>query len=169
MSTGNPKIDAITVHDEERVLGFFGPYRFLSNFEVCPNYVYYENMKYTSTEAAYQAAKTLNLQEREKFTLLNPLDSKRAGRSLHFTEFMRPDWEEVKYGVMLEVVRDKFTRNKGLQKVLLETGDRYLEETNWWGDTYWGVCEGVGENNLGKVLMQVRSEIASKKQNEPLF
>lgn len=42
---------------------------------------------------------------------------------------------------------------------LLATGTRYLEETNTWGDTYWGVCEGKGLNMLGKTLMQVRDEL----------
>jgi hypothetical protein len=31
-----------------------------------------------------------------------------------------------------------------------------LIEGNTWGDTFWGVCNGVGENNLGKTLMNVR-------------
>jgi predicted NAD-dependent protein-ADP-ribosyltransferase YbiA (DUF1768 family) len=31
-----------------------------------------------------------------------------------------------------------------------------LIEGNWWGDTYWGVCNGVGENHLGKLLMKIR-------------
>jgi predicted NAD-dependent protein-ADP-ribosyltransferase YbiA (DUF1768 family) len=37
-----------------------------------------------------------------------------------------------------------------------------MEETNWWGDKFWGVHrtslseQGVGENNLGKLLMDIR-------------
>ena len=60
---------------------------------------------------------------------------------------------------MLELVRDKFTGNYALKAQLLATEDEHLEEGNWWGDRYWGTCEGVGENHLGKILMQVRSEI----------
>jgi predicted NAD-dependent protein-ADP-ribosyltransferase YbiA (DUF1768 family) len=30
-------------------------------------------------------------------------------------------------------------------------------EGNSWGDTYWGVCKGKGQNKLGHILMQVRS------------
>ena len=43
-----------------------------------------------------------------------------------------------------------------LRSQLLATEDAYLEETNHWGDTYWGVCKGVGENMLGKILMMAR-------------
>ena len=42
---------------------------------------------------------------------------------------------------------------------LLGTGDTYLEEGNTWNDTFWGVCNGVGENNLGRILMEVREEL----------
>ena len=57
---------------------------------------------------------------------------------------------------MSSIVFEKFYRNKELRKKLLETGDRYLEETNWWGDDFWGVCNGEGRNELGKILMKVR-------------
>ena len=57
---------------------------------------------------------------------------------------------------MSSIVFEKFYRNKELRKKLLETGDRYLEETNWWGDDFWGGCNGEGRNELGKILMKVR-------------
>jgi hypothetical protein len=42
--------------------------------------------------------------------------------------------------------------------LLLATGDMELIEDNDWDDTYWGVCNGAGENNLGKLLMKIRAE-----------
>jgi len=33
---------------------------------------------------------------------------------------------------------------------LLSTGNCEIQEGNYWGDTFWGVCKGKGENNLGK-------------------
>ena len=45
------------------------------------------------------------------------------------------------------------------KKLLLATGDRYIEETNTWGDTFWGVCNGKGENNLGKIIMKIRDTL----------
>ena len=35
-------------------------------------------------------------------------------------------------------------------------------EGNNWNDTFWGVCRGKGRNELGKVLMKVRSELSKE-------
>ena len=48
--------------------------------------------------------------------------------------------------------------------MLLDTGDKFIEETNWWKDQFWGVYNGVGENNLGKILMRIREEIKNESQ-----
>ena len=58
---------------------------------------------------------------------------------------------------MLTRLRAKF-RSPLLRGWLRETGAEELVEGNYWGDTFWGVCRGEGENKLGKLLMQVRSE-----------
>jgi predicted NAD-dependent protein-ADP-ribosyltransferase YbiA (DUF1768 family) len=34
-----------------------------------------------------------------------------------------------------------------------------LIEENTWGDTFWGICKGQGENHLGRLLMQIRDEL----------
>ena len=75
--------------------------------------------------------------------------------------FLRPDWEEVKVGIMEEIVRAKFTQHPELAARLLATGDKVLVEGNHWGDTCWGVDTrtGQGENHLGKILMKVREEL----------
>lgn len=71
---------------------------------------------------------------------------------------LRPDWEYIRVDVMTELVRKKFSQEP-LRSQLIATGDAELIEGNWWNDTFWGVCNGVGENNLGKILMKVRDEI----------
>lgn len=139
------------VHNEKQVLGFFGEYRYLSNFHQCP--VYFEGVMYPSTENAFMAAKTLDLNERVQFQCIDPKEAKALGRQIQ----LRSDWEEVKYDVMATVVFDKFYRNKSIRQKLINTGDAYLEETNHWNDRIWGVCEGEGSNHLGKILMNVRS------------
>ena len=141
------------VHDESQIKGFFGDYRFLSNFELGD--VIYEGIKYPSSENAYQAAKSLNLEIRNQFVNISPNESKKLGRKID----VREDWEEVKYGIMYQIVLDKFSRNYELGDLLIETGDKYLEETNHWKDKVWGVFDGVGKNWLGKILMDVRTQI----------
>jgi N-glycosidase YbiA len=136
------------------IKGFFGENRFLSNFWFSK--VWYEGLEYPSVEHAYQAAKSLNQGERATIaSLRKPGDAKRAGNGIK----LRPDWEQVKVDIMTYLVKEKFKTNSSLRKQLLATGDQYLEETNTWNDTFWGVCNGKGQNWLGKILMSVRKEL----------
>lgn len=131
---------------------FTGRYEFLSNFFELP--VVYDGIKYRNSEAAFQAQKTEDRSIRKEFADLPPNLAKRKGR--HVT--LRPDWDIIKDSVMYMVCRCKFEQNPVYLEKLLETGDAELVEGNTWGDTYWGVCNGVGENQLGKTLMRIRSE-----------
>ncbi len=132
---------------------FQGEHRFLSNFH--PVEVTMDGQLYLSTEHAYQAAKTTNLATRTMIArTFNPGKAKRLGR----LAALRPDWEEVKLEVMLDLLRKKFAHPK-LRTKLLATGTEQLVEGNTWGDTFWGVCDGMGDNHLGRLLMQVRDEI----------
>lgn len=136
------------------VYGFFTEYRFLSNFYLAD--VELDGLPYKSTEHAYQAAKTLNEEERLQIRESAKCgDAKRLGQKVT----MRSDWEEVKLGIMKDLVRQKFTKHPDLKEKLLATGDAYLEESNTWSDCWWGVCNGKGQNHLGKILMEVRKEL----------
>jgi ribA/ribD-fused uncharacterized protein len=133
---------------------FSGENRWLSNF--WPSQVMLDGTVYPSVEHAYQAAKTCDPQERALIRLsLTPGQSKRMGGKVQ----LRKDWNEVKYGVMMYLVRQKFHGNDDLRAKLLATGVEELVEGNTWGDTYWGVCRGQGQHRLGQILMAVRSEI----------
>lgn len=147
------KIEKIVVHTPKVVKGFFGEYRWLSNYHVC--FVEYDGLMYNSSEAAYQSAKTVDMYTRGRFTSMKPDESRKFGQSMKH----RSGWDRIKIDVMYEVLKDKFTRNEDLKMKLLETGSKYLEETNYWGDTFWGVCEGKGKNHLGELLMRVRNEL----------
>lgn len=135
------------------ILEFHNAYRWLSNFH--NSSVLYEGVRYPTVEHAYQCQKTVSAKERKlilKETF--PGKAKQAGRIVT----LRPDWDTVKFTVMLDLVRAKFA-NPELAVKLIATGDAQLVEGNTWGDTLWGVCKGSGENHLGKILMQVRSEL----------
>lgn len=128
-------------------------YFFLSNFYKCN--VTYNGITYNSSEAAFQAQKCPA--RARKFSKLDASDAKAMGR--HVT--LRRDWESVKDNVMYEIVKAKFTQNENLKERLLATDDSELVEGNDWNDKYWGVCNGVGKNMLGKILMRVRMELKS--------
>ena len=87
---------------------------------------------------------------------MNPPAAKKEGRRVD----LRDDWEDVKMGVMYDVCYAKFAYNPELKKKLLKTGDKHLEEANHHGDRIWGTVDGEGENNLGKILMQIRKDLA---------
>ena len=128
---------------------FSGPYRWLSNFWTA--LVVLDGVTYPTVEHAYQAAKTLDLAARAGFTAGSAGEAKRLGR----TVTIRPDWDAVKLSVMEDLVRQKFS-DSSLRALLLATAPHELVEGNWWGDRFWGVCKGSGENHLGKILMRVR-------------
>lgn len=161
------------VWDDKNIKGFFGyddeGYAFLSNFYPCD--VYFEGMLYPSSEHAYMASKSEDLEIRKLF-------AKNAEKFLYCREArnlgqiikLRPNWDTIRYDCMMAVVFDKFWRNEKLRKKLLDTGDKYLEETNHWGDQYFGVdsTAGKGKNVLGKILMKVR-ECLRKDTLEEIF
>lgn len=139
------------------IRGFFKEYEFMSNFY--PSEITYEGLTYRTVEHAFQAAKTKD--ERLRIWIKvqkTPSLAKKEGRNVQ----LRSDWEQIKYDVMKELVTQKFTRHQKLREQLLATGDKYLEETNHWGDTCWGVCRGKGTNWLGKILMDVRTQLRNQ-------
>ena len=129
-----------------------------------PATVELEGIIFPTAEHAYQAAKSLDSEQRRRIAALpTPADAKREGRKLK----LRDDWETAKFEVMEHVVRYKFTHHAELREKLLATGDAMLEEGNDWGDQIWGTVNGVGENRLGKILMKVRAELREGATTQP--
>ena len=132
---------------------FRNEYSFLSNYSCSPFYI--DTVLFPTMEHYFQASKASNQEDYLRIAYApTPGDAKRLGRRIQ----LRPNWEEVKDNVMLIGLRKKFA-DPELHDLLLATGDEELVEGNYWGDTYWGVCNGIGQNKLGKLLMQVREEI----------
>lgn len=140
---------------------FKNDFAFLSNFY--PSEVVMEGVKFPSIEHAFQAAKTLDLDQRKKIAAApTATKSKKMGRRVA----LRPDWEEVKIKIMGDLLETKF-QDRDLRQQLLDTGGEEIVELNWWHDRFWGVCIGgqhcscdhEGENMLGKLLMALRKKI----------
>ena len=135
------------------ILEFKGKYRFLSNF--WPVVVVYDGQYYPSVEHAYQAAKTLDLSEREEIAKCKTAGAaKRLGRKIS----LRSDWMIIRKVIMKELLDKKFEHPE-LKTLLLMTYPRKLVEGNTWRDTFWGVYRGEGENNLGEMLVFIRSQL----------
>lgn len=146
------------LHESARprnITRFYGEHRWLSNFWPCQ--VSLEGIEFQHVEGAYVAAKTHDIDTRRRIAAVtNPGEVKRLGRTL---TALRSDWDQVKLGVMGDLLRQKFEPGSALARKLLATGDCLLIEGNTWGDTFWGICDGEGQNQLGKLLMQIRSEL----------
>ncbi len=138
------------------ISSFQGEYFFLSNF-------FYSSFEsdgeiYSTVEHAFQAAKTFDREKQKSIRLaVSPAQAKQLGRPVP----LRPDWEQVKFDIMLALLRQKFSQ-ADLRQKLLDTGDFELIEGNTWGDKVWGCVlykgQWIGRNHLGKLLMQVRKE-----------
>ena len=130
---------------------FQDEYRFLSNFYPCT--IQFNGLVFQSVEAAYQSQKTVDIEIQKRFCSLNPMKAKRLGRK---TLIDRPFWEQKKVAIMYTLIKQKFSCHEELKEMLLNTGNARLVEGNHWGDIFWGVCNGEGQNMLGKILMNVR-------------
>lgn len=139
---------------------FQGEYRFLSNFWRAQ--IRMRGVIYPSTEHAFQAAKTLDMDERAKIAKLS---SAREAKHAGYKVKLRDDWEQIRLDVMEALVRFKFTNHPHLRDRLLATGDGTLAEGNYWHDNFWGICGcsechyKEGRNHLGEILMKVRGQL----------
>lgn len=137
---------------------FEGTERWLSNFWMQPFFSSLVHMPVKSVEHVYQAMKTLDMQDQVLVLGADtPGRAKRFGRMVD----IRPDWDIVKNHMMFISVWEKFYQNDDLKQRLLDTGNAELIEGNDWGDTYWGVCRGQGQNKLGQILMDVRCKLSA--------
>ncbi len=140
----------IWFYDEENKYTYF-----LCNFY--PSAIKMWDMKFSCSEAAFQAAKFSHRPEiAVRFTHLDGEGAWKLARKLSYLQ--RPDWYQVREGVMLEVIRAKFKQNRELGELLQATGDSYIVEHTS-RDAFWADGgDGTGKNRLGHLLMQLRGE-----------
>lgn len=178
-----------------KIDNFKDDYFFLSNFYHF-NF-FYKDKYYISSEVAYQCEKFQDVEFSkahsdlaadkyygEEFfssmsnneiigNFLRSLKSsgrvKRAAKILSKFEYTKKDFHHHKLYVMYDIVDKKFRNNEYLKNRLIETGTAELIEKNYWHDTYWGICNNVGENFLGKILMLVREEIKPVKDHNNIM
>ena len=129
---------------------FKGEYYFLSNFYNSP--ITIGGITYMCAEAAFQAAKLEDSAQRVMFSKLSGAEAKYLGRKVP----LRSNWESIKIQVMRDIIHEKFAQNPTLREKLLATNDDELIEGNEWNDIFWGKCNGIGKNWLGRILEDER-------------
>ena len=150
--------DSKTLIYPRAIRGFAKEYYWLSNFYDAS--VTIDGIEYGSSEAAYQAGRCITEEGKLEFAVL---DAASARKHAHHDIVTRSDWQDFRIAHMKRVVREKFRQNAGLAMSLSQL-DGMLEETNDWHDNFWGNCtcpacrETPGQNMLGRILMEIRSE-----------
>ena len=135
---------------------FQNEYRWLSNF--APVNIILNGLTFGSVEHAYMSAKSDESSWKE--TCSNSLYTAGQIKKLSKGLKLKSNWEAIKVSVMEECLRQKFNQNHYKAK-LIKTKDEHIQEGNMWGDKFWGVClkTNKGENNLGQLIMKIRSEL----------
>lgn len=151
-------------HSEEPVHFYHSdqPWGEFSNFS-CHS-IFLQNRIWPTVEHFYQAQKFDNPENQEYIRCCaTPILAKRTAYDLAHQH--RPDWVSIRENIMLTALRAKFKQHPDLSKKLLSTGDRYLMEFTD-SDEFWGDAgDGSGQNRLGHLLMQVRTEIKQHLNN----
>lgn len=140
--------------NNDPILGFTGEYRWLSNFWRLEYPIEVNGYNFYTTENLYQAFKCAKIDDFPYFVDITPGEAKKLGRTIEIID----GWDSMKLDVMKELQIIKYTQPK-FRDLLIKTGDRYIEETNNWNDVFYGVCNGIGENHLGKIIMVIRKTL----------
>lgn len=135
---------------------FAGAYSWLSNF--APVTIYTTDYIFPSVEHAYMAAKSADISWKRTCST----GGKTAGQIKKLSRHVPliPNWDVLRDKFMREYIHQKF-QQEPFRTLLLATGDAHIQEGNYWNDKYWGIClkTGMGENRLGKIIMEEREEL----------
>lgn len=125
---------------------------FLGNAYPCN--LTYNGFDYKNAEHAYQASKcppgvANDVRKAPTVVIAHQMASRVAPVS---------DWDDLKVQVMRDILAVKFGIGSRLAAMLYETYPaRILNTNSWFGDLFWGLDDGMGENWLGLLLMERRN------------
>lgn len=129
----------------------------LSNFSAFA--LRWKHLRFDTSEAAYHWEKFPGYPSVQASIQLAPSAHEAFQLARRLRDFCRPDWDDIKVDVMREILRAKVRQHEYVRRKLIDTGDRELIE-NSWRDDFWGWgAKQDGTNELGKLWMQIRTEI----------
>lgn len=137
---------------------FEGEYYFLSNFY--EHTFEFRDHEFQTAEHAYQGMKAIHPKE---FHFVRKAPSPSAAKKRGQNVDLRDNWDRMKIRIMRDILEAKFS-DPDLRERLEMTYPAVLIEGNDWGDDFWGVADGTGQNWLGRLLMQVRDKLYARQK-----
>lgn len=133
-------------------------YGSFSNFSKHP--VHLEGTIWPTSEHYYQSSKFMDEEIREVIRRSSsPMAAKLLAKENRDRQVL--DWHKKKDAVMYQALDAKFSQHPELRALLISTGKKRLVERPT-KDDYWGEDDqGVGQNMLGNLLMQLRDQMNS--------
>lgn len=137
------------------------PYGVLANYYPSP--VELDGVTYKSAEHAFQAFKAARKEVAQWIAAApDAFLAAAIGDNLPAHEIV-PRWKERREELMRPILKAKFAQNEALRELLLGTKDAEISE--WVHEDnetnrFWSKVDGVGANVLGKLLMELRAQMA---------
>jgi predicted NAD-dependent protein-ADP-ribosyltransferase YbiA (DUF1768 family) len=136
----------------ETIKGFKGKYEFLDNMFNC--HINFNGEEFINSESAYLANIIKDTKQKSKFYRTTGMEANKLVHRMN----IREDLNSICINLMYEILKCKFNQNNRLKIKLIETNTDILIYYNYWGETFWGICNDKGNNFLGKILMIIRDE-----------
>jgi ribA/ribD-fused uncharacterized protein len=126
----------------------------------------WKGIRFDTSEAAYHWEKFLagGVDNGKYKHIIRTAESAHAAFKYaeQYKEHVRPDWLNVRVQIMRDILLAKARQHEYVRRKLLQSGDRELIE-NSWRDSFWGWGpDRKGQNQLGKLWMEVRAELRSE-------
>ncbi|MCA0357494.1 MAG: NADAR family protein [Proteobacteria bacterium] len=122
----------------------------------------FEGDVYRTSEHAYQAGKARKPEVKAWLMAApSPALLAMAAHGLYYWD-VAPGWSKTKFDRMRRILRAKFTQHADLAELLLSTGQARLVESATEDNAVnrlWGEVNGVGQNMLGVMLMELREQL----------
>ena len=153
---------------ENEVFFYEQDFYVLSNFSAFT--LYWRGLRFDTSEAAYhwekftdQDGALVDVRAIRHAILTAPSAHEAFKIAERNKAHRRPDWDDVKLEIMLNILREKVAQHEYVRRKLLATGDRCLIE-NSWRDDFWGWGPNRdGKNMLGTLWMRVRAELREQE------
>lgn len=152
----------LTLDTETQVFFYEQDFYVLSNFSAFS--IWWDGFLFATVEHAYHWEKFTGQPETQQ-RIMSALSAHEAFKMAKSKkDFVQSSWSQKRVNVMRALLRRKAETHEYVRRKLLATGERELIE-NSWRDSFWGWGENQdGQNQLGKLWMEIRAELRAAAQ-----